>query len=53
MELQNVKHIYKNVYSQALGPYKQVVKDNGNSSYDPELEKIVNRDDEATKNRRL
>ncbi len=53
LELQNVKHIYKNVYSQALGPYKQVVKDNGNSSYDPELEKIVNRDDEATKNRRL
>lgn len=53
-DLQSLKHIYKNVYATALGPYKQVVKDrNDITSYDPELEKIITKDDEATKNRRL
>lgn len=52
--LQGMKHIYKDVYSAALGPYKQVVKDKRDvSSYDPEIEQIITRENDAASTRRL
>lgn len=54
MNLQKVKYIYKNMYSSALGPYKQVVKSKKiNAVFDPEMDKIVNQTQNLDRQSRL
>lgn len=54
MNLQKVKYIYKNMYSAALAPYKQVVKGKKiNAVYDPEMDKIVNQTQNVERQSRL
>lgn len=48
MDLQKVKYIYKNMYSAALAPYKQVVKSKKiNAVFDPELDQLVSQVQDA------
>lgn len=54
MELQKVKYIYKNMYSAALAPYKQVVNSKKMSvSFDPEMDQLVNQTQDVQRQSRL
>ena len=48
MDLLKVKYIYKNMYSAALAPYKQVVKNKKmNVAFDPEMDQLVSQVQES------
>ncbi len=54
MDLQKIKYIYKNMYSAALAPYKQVVKSKKISvAFDPEMEQLVNQTQDSQRQSRL